>query len=138
MAHLVADSESPLSVDIEVDSAGTGGYHNGSGPDPRSAAEAAKHGIDITAQQSRQVHAGDFAYFDLLVAMDESNLTKLLDRAPTAEAASKVRRLREFDPEANGDLDVPDPYYDEGFDGVFTMIERSCRELLRCIDAGDL
>ncbi len=134
MGHLVAETGSA----VEVDSAGTGGYHNGSGPDPRSAAEAAKHGIDIAAQQSRQVHAGDFAYFDLLVAMDESNLTNLLDLAPNTDAATKVRRLREFDPEANGDLDVPDPYYEDGFDGVFAMIERSCCELLRCIEDGEI
>lgn len=122
---------------IEVDSAGTAGYHNGSGPDPRSAAEALRHGIDISGQQSRQVHAGDFVYFDLLIAMDESNLTSLTDMAPTEEAAAKVRRLREFDPATDCDLDVPDPYYEDGFDGVFTMVERSCAELLDRIQAGD-
>lgn len=133
MAHLTAEA----GVNVEVDSAGTAGYHNGSGPDARSAAEALRHGIDISEQQSRQVHAGDFAYFDLLVAMDESNLTNLIDLAPTEEVAAKVRRLREFDPDANGDLDIPDPYYEDGFDGVFAMIERSCIELLERIESGE-
>ncbi len=136
MASLVEEARAELRVSVEVDSAGTGGYHNGSGPDPRSAAEARKHGIDITGQKSRQVHAGDFIYFDMLIAMDESNLTNLIDAAPTEEAAAKVRRLREFDLEADGDLDVPDPYYEDGFDGVFAMVERSCVELLRRIESG--
>lgn len=134
MKALVAES----GANVEVDSAGTAGYHNGSGPDERSAAEAMRHGIDITEQRSRQSHAGDFAYFDLLVAMDESNLTNLTDMAPTAEAVAKIRRLREFDPEANGDLDVPDPYYEDGFDGVFAMVRRSCVELLNQIESGQL
>lgn len=134
MQSLVDESD----ANVEVDSAGTAGYHNGSGPDTRSAAEAKRHGIDITGQRSRQVHAGDFAYFDLLVAMDESNLTDLIDAAPTADSVAKIRRLREFDPEANGDLDVPDPYYEDGFDGVFAMVQRSCVALLGQIESGQI
>ncbi len=128
MTHLV--TEAGLADRIEIDSAGTAGYHNGSGPDPRSAAEALRNGIDISHQQSRKFHLGDFAFFDLVVAMDESNLTNLVDLAPDAETAQRVRRLREFDPSNPADLDVPDPYYEDGFDGVFEMITRACEGLL--------
>lgn len=121
--------EAGLEHRIHVESAGTAGYHTGASPDDRSAAEALRHGIDISHQRSRQFHAGDFAFFDLVVAMDESNLTDLVDLAPDQKTADRVRRLREFDPTADS-LDVPDPYYESGFDGVFAMVERSCRGLL--------
>lgn len=132
MRHLV--DEAGLSSEIEVESAGTAGYHTGAPPDERSAAEALRNGIDISDQRSRQFHAGDFAFFDLVVAMDESNQTDLVDLAPDQETADVVVRLREFDAAAES-LDVPDPYYESGFDGVFTMIERACQGLLDHIQA---
>jgi protein-tyrosine phosphatase len=82
---------------IELDSAGTGGWHRGEPADDRARAEAARRGIELTSR-ARQVHAGDFAYFDLLVAMDRSNRADLLDLAPDAEARAKVRLLLEFLP----------------------------------------
>jgi protein-tyrosine phosphatase len=82
---------------------------------------------------ARQVREADFRQFDLLIALDRSNLRDLLAIAPDEEAAEKVRLLREFDPaSADGDLDVPDPYYggDRGFDTVLDMVESACRGLL--------
>lgn len=127
MTHLV--EQAGLADQIAVDSAGTAGYHSGGPPDSRSAAEALRHGIDIGHQRSRQFNAGDFVFFDLVLAMDQSNMTDLVDLAHNRETADKVRRLREFDPTADS-LDVPDPYYEDGFDGVFAMIERACEGLL--------
>jgi protein-tyrosine phosphatase len=64
--------------------------------------------------------------------MDRGNLGELLAIAPDEEAAEKVRLLREFDPAASSDLDVPDPYYgaDRGFETVLDMAEAACRGLL--------
>ncbi len=138
MKHLVAES----GAHIEVESAGTAGYHTGGSPDPRSAEEALRHGIDISEQRSRQFHVGDFAFFDLVIAMDESNMADLIDLAPDEAAVSRIRRLREFDPAieqataSSADLDVPDPYYEDGFDGVYEMIKRSCAALLESIEPG--
>jgi protein-tyrosine phosphatase len=80
---------------------------------------------------ARQVRPSDFDDFDLLVAMDRGNRRELLALAPDAEAAAKVRLLREWEPGAT-DLDVPDPYYGEGrgFDDVLDMVQASCRALL--------
>jgi len=119
---------------IEVDSAGTGGWHRGSPPDDRSVAEARRRGVELTSR-ARQVHAGDFAYFDLLVAMDRSNQADLLDLAPTPADRAKVRLLREFDaaaPAGPGDLDVPDPYSGgaRGFADVYDLIDAACAGLL--------
>jgi protein-tyrosine phosphatase len=118
---------------VEVDSAGTGGWHVGAQPDRRSAAEARRRRIAMTGC-ARQVARSDFEDFDLLLAMDRANHRELLALAPDAEARARVRMLRTFDPKAvaSGDLDVPDPYYGEGdgFALVYDLVEAACRGLL--------
>ncbi|MDP2326087.1 MAG: low molecular weight protein-tyrosine-phosphatase, partial [Gammaproteobacteria bacterium] len=75
----VAERSFPLPV--EIDSAGTHGYHDGSLPDPRALAAAQRRGLDISMLRARRVIAADFERFDLLVAMDDDNLTALLEQA---------------------------------------------------------
>jgi protein-tyrosine phosphatase len=131
MRGLVRDAG--LEDRIEIDSAGTGGWHVGARPDARSAAAARRRGI-VLEGAARKVEPRDFADFDLLLVMDRENHAELLSRAPDDEARAKVRYLREFDPEsaARGDLDVPDPYYGgkRGFDDVLDLVEAACRGLL--------
>jgi protein-tyrosine phosphatase len=131
MARLVAEAR--LEHTIELDSAGTGAWHVGSPPDERATAAAAARGIEMRGT-ARQVRLDDFERFDLLVAMDGENHRNLRTLAPDADAAAKVRLLREFDPAA-GDavsLDVPDPYYggEDGFDHVLDLVEAACAGLL--------
>jgi protein-tyrosine phosphatase len=131
MARLVAEAE--LEHTIELDSAGTGAWHVGSPPDERATAAAAARGIEMRGS-ARQVTVEDFDTFDLLLAMDAENHRNLRDGAPDADAAAKVRMLREFDP-ASGtavNLDVPDPYYGgtDGFDHVLDLVEAACAGLL--------
>jgi protein-tyrosine phosphatase len=87
---------------------------------------------------ARQVRASDFDDFDLLVAMDRTHQRDLERLAPDPEAAAKVHLLREWDPQVNGDLDVPDPYYGgrDGFRDVFDLIDRSSTALLDEIERG--
>ena len=123
--------EAGLAESVEVESAGTGGWHAGEPPDERATLAARRRGITL-AGAARQVRAADFRDFDLLIAMDRGNLRELLAVARDEEAAEKVRLLREFDPASSGDLDVPDPYYggDRGFETVLDMVEAACRGLL--------
>jgi low molecular weight protein-tyrosine phosphatase len=118
---------------IEVDSAGTGGWHVGEPPDRRSAAAAQRRGI-VMDGAARQVVRGDFDDWDLLLAMDRDNHRELLALARHDDDRAKVRMLREYDPEAvaAGDLDVPDPYFGgpSGFEDVLDLVERACRGLL--------
>ena len=111
-------------LDIEVDSAGTGGWHAGEPPDERATLAARRRGVTL-AGAARQVKPADFRRFDMLIAMDRSNLRDLLALAPDEDAAAKVRLLV-------ADADVPDPYYggDRGFENVLDMVEAACRELL--------
>ena len=123
--------EAGLADRVEVESAGTGGWHAGEPPDERATLAARRRGITL-AGAAQQVRAADFRDFDLLIAMDRGNLRELLAVAPDEDAAEKVRLLREFDPASAGDLDVPDPYYggDRGFETVLDLVEAACRGLL--------
>jgi protein-tyrosine phosphatase len=132
--------ESGLEDRIEVDSAGTGGWHAGEPPDARSTEAARRRGVTL-AGGARQVRPEDFETFDLLIAMDRENLRGLLAIAPDETAAEKVRLLREFDPQSAGapDLDVPDPYYggDRGFESVLDLVQAACRGLLNELRAAE-
>jgi low molecular weight protein-tyrosine phosphatase len=128
-----------LSDRVEVASAGTGDYHLGEGPDPRAAATLRERGYDPDGNQIAQLRAtqftaDEFAGADLVLALDASNAEVLRRRAPDAEAAAKIRLLREFDPAsvAAGELDVPDPYFGDadGFPRVLALVEAACRGLV--------
>lgn len=113
----------------DVDSAGTGGWHVGDPPDRRSIAVARTYGIDISRQRCRKVHADDFEAFDLIFAMDASNLANLRAMAPL-EAQHKLHLFLDY---ASGILsDVPDPYYEgpEGFETVYNMLFEGCTLLI--------
>ena len=130
MRHLV--EEEGLGGEIELDSAGTGGWHVGDSPDPRSREAARRRGI-VVAGAARQVSRADFDDFDLILAMDRANLRDLREIAPP-DGRAELKLLREFDPDSagGGDLDVPDPYYGgpDGFDDVLDLVEAACRGLL--------
>lgn len=132
MRGLVRDAG--LDGQIEVESAGTAGYHVGDPPDSRSVAAAAERGVTLDSR-ARQVSEADFNGFDLLVAMDRSNYEELRALAPNDASEAKVVMLRDFDPDGPGD--VPDPYYGgpDGFDRVLDIVERSCAALLEDITA---
>ncbi len=122
-----------LSSGLAVDSAGTGAWHAGSPPDPRSVAVAAAYGIDISAQRARQVTSDDFERFDLLLGMDRSNVGRLKSRA-SADAAAKVHLFLNY--AGLGPEDVPDPYYggDGGFETVYRMIVEASEALAAKLD----
>ncbi|EKF18683.1 low molecular weight protein-tyrosine-phosphatase [Nitratireductor pacificus] len=116
-------------ADFNVDSAGTGAWHVGNPPDPRSVAVARGFGVDISGQRARQVQAGDFSRFDLILGMDRDNVRTLLSRAP-AGASGRVHLF--LDHAGCGMTDVPDPYYggDDGFTAVYHMIREASEALL--------
>ena len=139
--------EAGLQASVELDSAGTGGWHVGSPPDPRAAAAAGARGIELGGR-ARTVTSADFERFDLLLAMDRSNARELRRLARDEEQRAKVRLLREFDPACAGEgasasgteLDVPDPYYGAagGFEEVLDLVQAACAGLLARITEGSL
>lgn len=113
-----------------VDSAGTGSWHVGELPDPRSVATARKNGINITDQRARQFRASDLDEFDLILTMDRHNYRDVLRFANKDTQRAKVQMIMEFlNPGKN--MDVPDPYWDdEGFDKVFQMLDKACEAIV--------
>lgn len=138
MAHLI--EQRGLVGEVIVDSAGTGGWHVGESPDRRATEAARRRGIALGGA-ARQVGLEDFERFDLILAMDRSNLAELLALAPDEQSREKVRLLREFDPEAkeSRELEVPDPYYGgpEGFDRVIDLISAACEGVLNSLGLGE-
>ena len=126
LAHGILEAKvAAQNLDWEVDSAGTGNYHVGEAPDKRSIAEALKHGIDISKQQARQLEKEDFDRFDHILVMDASNYQHAKALATTQAQRDKVELVMNYaDPGRNGQ--VPDPYWnDDGFAGVFTLLDRA-------------
>lgn len=116
---------------VEVDSAGTGAWHVGEAPDRRAQTEAAKRGYDLSAQRARQVTADDFHHFDHIIAMDRSNLRNLSAMAP-ANARANVRLFLSFAPDCERE-EVPDPYYEGGFDYALDLIEAASDGLIESL-----
>ena len=110
-----------------VDSAGTGNWHAGELPDPRSIEVAKKYGIDLTTQRARQFKKSDFSTFDHIFVMDRSNYNNVIQLAQTAEDKAKVHLLLEVI-DAAQKTEVPDPYYGgpDGFEHVFQLIDEAC------------
>lgn len=107
-----------IGQDIRIDSAGTGAWHAGEPPDPRSRAEGERRGYSFAGQAARKVHVQDFHEFDFILAMDASNFSDLQAIRPQNATA----QLSLFLPDGS---DVPDPYYGgpDGFKDVVDLIE---------------
>ena len=118
-----------LGLSVEVDSAGTSGWHDGAAPDKRSQANSKSHGLNISKQKSRRVVLQDFTDFDLIFAMDENNYQDLLSLAGKNEHPKIKMILNESFPNQN--LSVPDPYYTEdGFEDVYKLLDHACDQII--------
>src|SRR5262245_22820874 len=117
-------------LDVEIDSAGTHGSHDGAPPDPRACRAAERRGVDLKPLRARRVTERDFERFELLLAMDEQNLEFLLEVCP-AEYRPRVRLLLDFAPHLER-REVPDPYYggSTGFEHVLDLVEEAAAGLL--------
>jgi protein-tyrosine phosphatase len=127
-SHLV--HEAGFSDRFTIDSAGTGGWHQGEQPDRRSIATARSHNVDISGQRARRITTEDFSDFDLILAMDRANISELRHIAPTAE------NIRHFGDFALGTgEDIPDPYYggSDDFELVYARLFAGCKKLLEAL-----
>ncbi|MFK8055185.1 MAG: low molecular weight protein-tyrosine-phosphatase [Saprospiraceae bacterium] len=126
LAHgIFAHEISKQNLPWEIDSAGTGDYHVGKAPDPRSIQEAKSNGLDISKQGARQLKTTDFHTYDHILVMDAMNYQNARSIAPTEQLREKVELIMNYaDPGRNGQ--VPDPYWDDnGFANVYNMLVRA-------------
>ena len=131
LRHLAAER----GITVHTDSAGTGDYHVGEAPDRRAQAAMRRYGIDISDLRARQFVAADYDRFDLILAMDASNLQHMLHLAPDAQLAAKARLVMDHAPQ-HPQREVPDPYFggDEGFDAVYHMLVEACHAVLDTVE----
>ena len=126
-----------LAERVHVDSAGTGDYHIGKGPDTRARMIAGSRGYDLSQLRARQVEPVDFRLHDLVLAADKSNLSDLLALAPGPAERAKVRLFLSY---ANpGREEVPDPYEGDWSDFALALdlIEDAADGLVAAILRGD-
>lgn len=118
-----------LAQQVLVDSAGTGDWHVGKAPDQRTRQAARQRGYELDELRARQVGRPDFQRFDLILAMDQSNLADLQRMRPAGASAEVDLFLRRYKLAVS---EVPDPYYGgvDGFEQVLDLIEQACDGLL--------
>lgn len=120
-------------IAVRADSAGTGSWHVGDPPDARAIAAATARGYDISGLRARQVSRADFERFDLILGMDESNIAAL-ERLRPADAETPVEPFLRYAP--GPEIELPDPYYDGGFERMIELVEKASAGLLDAIEAG--
>jgi protein-tyrosine phosphatase len=127
-----------LGVDLEVDSAGTHGYHVGELADPRMRKASLARGYQLTSR-ARLVTQADLVpgCFDLVLAMDYQNYSALMRLA--SQERQHIRLFSDYLDE-RWPRDVPDPYYGEadGFDYVLDMLEEGCPVILSTLGGREL
>lgn len=127
--------EAGLESYFYIDSAGTAAYHIGEPANSKSQATANSHGVFLPSKARRFEYA-DFEEFDLILAMDSSNLSNINQLDRKGRFSSKVKLMREFDSNPE-DKEVPDPYYggQQGFENVYQILDRSCEALFNELKA---
>lgn len=127
---------SPLAGRVQVDSAGTGGWHAGEPPDRRAIACARGHGVDIAGQRARQLHAADFEAFDWILCADRANVRDVLRLAPAARRERVALLLEWAGIPAGGE--VPDPYTggQEDFQRVWRLVDSAAQAVVARLAAG--
>jgi protein-tyrosine phosphatase len=120
-----------LQAQVQVDSAGTHGYHSGEPPDARAIGVAARHGVELAGLRARPVVPQDYTRFHWLLAMDEDNLAWLRSRRPDG-VEPRLALLMEFARRHAGVREVPDPYYGAaaGFERVLDLVDDACDGLV--------
>ncbi len=118
-------------LDWEVQSAGTGSWHIGEAPDPRSQKIAKINGIDISKQKAQKFSQKHFSEFDRIYTMDSSNYRDVVNMAINEEDKNKVELIMNLI-EPGKNKAVPDPYYDDDlYATVYEMLDKACEEIMK-------
>ncbi len=114
---------------VEVDSAGTSGWHTGEPPHAGSISVASINGIDISGQRSRQILSSDLKEFDLILAMDSSNYQDIKRLDHENQYSDKIKLILNY-VYPNENRAVPDPYYHDNFDEVYELLEMAAQKIV--------
>ena len=128
-------------IEAEVASAGTGDYHIGNGAHHLTQKVGTERGYQFSsvAEQITAEHIDDA---DLILAMDDSNLSNILALTQNDEQRSKVIRFGAFGStvDEDGIANVPDPYGhpEEAFVAMYDQIEDAAKGLVKAIQDDSL
>ncbi|HLU52696.1 MAG TPA: low molecular weight protein-tyrosine-phosphatase [Acidimicrobiia bacterium] len=122
---------------IEVESAGTGPWHVGEPPDPQMRAAGERAGLEIDGLGRQITSVQELEPYDIILAMDRSNLHALRRIAPELE--DRMFLYRSFDPHADSD-EMPDPWGmdDAAFDATVRKARSGAAAIIEAIEAGRL
>ena len=100
---------------------------------------AALRSYDLTTR-SRQVRDDDFDNFDLIIAMDESNVRNMQEICGGRKHHAKYFLMTAFCRKFKGASEIPDPYYGggDGFEEVLDLLEDACDEFINRLDLGEV
>ena len=117
----------------QIASVGTHDYHVGKPAFPTAVEVAKRRGYDISGHVARRITPGDIERYDLILAMDRSNVASLRTIAPT-RSKGKIELLLAYGEEYH-DEDVPDPFGGEvaDFERALDRIEDGCRGLVELL-----
>ena len=132
-AAAIREAAESVGIDVDVDSAGTGTWHIGQPPHDESVAAGKRAGLEVTGR-ARKVHVGDFERFDIILAMDRSNMRDLKTMATSLEDQAKVRLFRTYDPKSEEE-EVPDPYggTSEGYDETIKIVRAAAAGMMETL-----
>lgn len=135
MAHKVQSK----GLSITIDSAGTSNQHLGEEPDSRMQRIARARGIELSHLRARQFTTQDFENYDIIYAMDKSNLSNIYRLARNEDDKKKVKLfLNARFP--GSDMEVPDPYFggEQGFIDVFNLVDETTERIIQKWSEGEL
>lgn len=129
----IREAASDFDVDVEVDSAGTGAWNLGDSPHPEVVAAGRKVGLSIDGR-ARRVNSADLARFDVIAAMDRSNLRHLESMTNSLEERAKLRLFRTYDPFSEEE-EVPDPYggTSEEYEETIRIVRAAARGMMEAL-----
>lgn len=119
-------SKAGLSEQFEIASAATSAWEIGNPVYPPARQKLEEHGIDCNGKTARQMTRLDYARYDHLIGMDESNLCDIL-RLVGGDPQHKVSLLMAH---TDHPREVADPWFTGDFESTWQDVLEGCTALL--------
>ena len=123
--HMV--DEAGHAADFEIASAAVSTEETGNDMYPPAKRMLVSQNIPFTRRQARQITRADYAYYDHIVCMDQSNL-RWMQHIIGEDSQHKVSLLMTW---AGKNRDVADPWYTGDFTIAYNDIWEGCQAMLK-------
>ena len=138
LAHILLDNylqKNELTTKISVESSGVNVFSEGQAMCENIVATAAGKGL-FMKHSSRRFYKEDGDEFNLILAMDNTTMSRIKGILQGTNSIGKVRFFRYYDPVQDGSNEVPDPWYggNDESEMVYDMIERTMKPLVDSIN----